>query len=839
VLFGFRLVRELGRGAFGRVFLAEQIDLANRPVALKVASRLTGEVRTLARLQHTNIVPVYSTHEAPPVTALCMPYFGATTLASVVSDLITGERPTGGRLFVDAIRRRRDESKTEVGSKPAAIALLESASYVDSVLWLGERLADALGHAHERGIVHRDIKPGNVLLADDGQPMLLDFNLADDTNESVERARVGGTLPYMAPEQIRAFAGTRTPVDGRADVYALGAVLFQLLTRHLPYAEHVGQTETVLTLMQADRRGPIPELRPDNPDVSPAVEAIVRKCLEPDPAKRYPSAAALRDDLARQRANLPLKHVAEPSLRERMRKWAKRNPRLVSTPFLITYAATLLLAVSTATVWLSLQVRAARQDAELRERTERQDAERIAALRQFEDFRTLADTVRLEAATPSGSERVLDLGTAALARYSANEPGWEDRREVTRLPADERERLRTEIGEIAWLTSKAAALLNRDAERAARLKGVAEQPGIVALTPDQIATAVADGTRAGFLKASDLAFRGRYREALPLAAAYAVKHPTDFAAWMLAGKCHDMLSQYEDARGAYSTAAALKPDSARPFAARGELAFKYAKDLPQAKVDLDRAVQLDPNYFEARLTRALVLRSLTAYDAALEDLDALAAADRSTVRVRFVRAMVKEAKGDRAGAAADRDAALTLEPKTPEDFVTRGKYREKTDPKAALADYQAALKVDPLDMFALLNTAYVLGERLNQIPEALTATDRVLAVYPEHPHALGGRAVYLARLGQTDEAVAEAHKLLSGSPQASVYYHAGCVLALAARAEPRHRDEAIRLVATALLRGYGHEFVLSDPDLATLADDERFKKLVDGVKVMKELGEKR
>ena len=97
VFAGFRLVRELGRGAFGRVFLAEQVDLADRPVALKVAPRLAGEVRTLARLQHTNIVPVYSAHRAPPMTAVCMPYFGDTTLAAILFDLANNERPASGR----------------------------------------------------------------------------------------------------------------------------------------------------------------------------------------------------------------------------------------------------------------------------------------------------------------------------------------------------------------------------------------------------------------------------------------------------------------------------------------------------------------------------------------------------------------------------------------------------------------------------------------------------------------------------------------------------------------------------------------------------------------------
>ena len=110
-------------------------------------------------------------------------------------------------------------------------------------------------------------------------------------------------------------------------------------------------------------------------------------------------------------------------------------------------------------------------------------------------------------------------------------------------------------------------------------------------------------------------------------------------------RCHDMLGQYEDARGAYSTAAALKPDSPLPYAARGELAFKYGKDILQAKADLDRALHIDPNLFEARLTRALVLRNLKAYGESPLDLDALARNEQATVRIHLVRAM----RGRRAG----------------------------------------------------------------------------------------------------------------------------------------------------------------------------------------------
>src|SRR5205807_1486686 len=112
--------------------------------------------------------------------------------------------------------------------------------------------------------------------------------------------------------------------------YSLGAVLFQLLTGHLPYAEHTGETELVLKHMHADRSGPVPTLREYNPDITPAIESIVRKCLEQDANNRYQSAEALRDDLSRHRADLPLKYAAEPSVRERASKWVRRHTRLVS-----------------------------------------------------------------------------------------------------------------------------------------------------------------------------------------------------------------------------------------------------------------------------------------------------------------------------------------------------------------------------------------------------------------------------------------------------------------------------------------------------------------------------
>jgi tetratricopeptide (TPR) repeat protein len=315
---------------------------------------------------------------------------------------------------------------------------------------------------------------------------------------------------------------------------------------------------------------------------------------------------------------------------------------------------------------------------------------------------------------------------------------------------------------------------------------------------------------------------------------------TDFGGWFVKARCHDTLGQYEQARAAYSTCAALRPNSAEAVAARGNLAFRNGKELDQALIDLNRAIQLDPHLAEYRLNRAILLRGIKKYAEALKDLDLLAQDPNAPSRVYFIRAQVREASGDKAGAADDRAVFMKHEPRDPVSFVTRGLARAKDDPEAALADFRAAERLDPFHPDALLNQAWLLGEKMNRPADALAACDRFLALYPDHPNGRGGRAVLLARLGRLDDAVAAARQNLSAAlpsvAHPSTYYRAGCVLAIVSRKDPKHRDEAVRLVATALLRGWGHEYLLTDDDLDALHTDERFKKLMDGVRVMKELG---
>ena len=288
---GYDVEELLGRGGMGIVYKARQKRL-NRFVALKMLiagvyagpherTRFQREAEVVASLRHPNVVQVYDVGDHDG-----WPYF-------------TMELLEGGTL-AQAL------SGTPQSSRHAA-ALLTT-------------LAEAMQAAHQGGIVHRDLKPANILLTEDGTPKIADFGVArhfdEDAALTLSGARIG-TPSYMAPEQVIGKAGTIGPT---ADIYALGALLYEMLTGRPPFrAETATETER-----QVIGDEPVPPAQL-NPKVPRDLETICLKCLQKDPQRRYLTAAALAGDLKRFQRNEPITARRAGPL-ERTVKWVRRNP---------------------------------------------------------------------------------------------------------------------------------------------------------------------------------------------------------------------------------------------------------------------------------------------------------------------------------------------------------------------------------------------------------------------------------------------------------------------------------------------------------------------------------
>jgi len=351
---GFYLVEELGRGAFARVFLARERQLADRPVALKVTRRGSREPQALARLQHTNIVPVYS-HRVDPATGLhllCMPYFGRITLSRVLAEVSQEEEILSGSTLLGVLDRLADPADSPSAGRSACRAALAGRSYAQAIAWWAARLAEALEHAHDRGVLHRDIKPSNVLVIDDGMPMLLDFNLArelltDEEQGEPAEGTLGGTLDYMAPEHLESIAeGLSDRVDGRSDIYGLGVLLFEAIVGKKPFQPPRKCHSVIDSLLRAaDARRHDPGVLFAGDVAVPApLRAVIRHCLEPEPDDRYQRAAELAADLRAVADDLPLSHAREPIL-SRVSRRLRRNRRRLAGAAIVLLAGAALLGV--------------------------------------------------------------------------------------------------------------------------------------------------------------------------------------------------------------------------------------------------------------------------------------------------------------------------------------------------------------------------------------------------------------------------------------------------------------------------------------------------------------
>ncbi len=305
----FDLLTRLGRGAFATVFLARQVSM-QRLVALKVSANKSHEPQTLAQLDHPHIVRVYDQRVLPErkLRLLYMQYVAGGTLQSVV-DAVRRCPPAErtGALLVNTIDRHLDDHGEAPPADSRTRRNLQHSGWGAAVCWIGARLASALNYAHLRGVLHRDVKPANVLLASDGTPKLVDFNICFNSKlEGVSPAAYfGGSLAYMSPEQLEACIPTheRSPeeLDGRSDVYALGVLLWELLTGTRPFVDQMIDDDRAATLVEMAtqrRQGVDPKAIAALPKNLPTgMDQVLLKSLAPQEADRYATAGELARQL--------------------------------------------------------------------------------------------------------------------------------------------------------------------------------------------------------------------------------------------------------------------------------------------------------------------------------------------------------------------------------------------------------------------------------------------------------------------------------------------------------------------------------------------------------------
>jgi tetratricopeptide (TPR) repeat protein len=744
---GYEILDELGRGGMGVVYRARQLNL-KRLVALKVVAtgvhaspderaRFRTEAEAVARLQHPNIVRIHEVGAADGVPYLSL-------------ELITGFR-------LDQLVKRQP-----LPARQAAQVL--------------EALARAMHYAHQQGIVHRDLKPSNVLFdttVEPGVPKITDFGLAKVLNAEPTRARTEallGTPQYMAPEQARGDAAAIGPLT---DVYALGAILYELLTGRPPFRA----TTAMKVLDQVRREEPEPPTRL-RPQVPHDLETVCLKCLEKEPAQRYASALDLAEDLRRFLAHEPIR--ARPAAAwERVWKWARRRPAAACLAGVTCLAIVLLLGLN---VRHQAELQATEQQARTAARLEqagqlRQSRERLQQFRNRRDealFHGVRDILFPAADAPTNPETVRQAVRAALAVVDldadaggvpALDPHWTDaeKAEVAAgccqlllfqadavgqpAPGQSAEHHRRQAQQALRTLDRAARLVPPTRAYHLRRARFLLQSGDAPAAEEerQRATAVRPASMIDhFLIGTERYQQGGVLEACQHFQQALLVQPNDFWSQYLLAACQLKL--------------------ARPA---------------EAEVGLTKCLSRRPDFLWAHLLRGLAREQRNAFEAAESDFRAaLALGGDAEARyvVHVTRGLLRFRRRQLPEAAADLEQAIALKPGRFNAYVSLARvYQAQQRWDESSARFEQAGRLQPPREVAAecqaerSRNCYLAG----RYPEALDAAAEALRQWPEYAEGHQRRALALLALRRYPEAVAAFDQCLAAGGKAGADLYRG------------------------------------------------------------------
>jgi tetratricopeptide (TPR) repeat protein/serine/threonine protein kinase len=752
-------VRELiAKGGAGAVYRC--VDAAGADVALKVLRRLDQatdhqrgrfrrEAEAMASLRHPGIVSVLGAGEHRGSPWLALEYVAGTSL------------------------QERLSRQGPLPNRAAAELVLQ--------------LADAMTHAHQLGVLHRDLKPDNVLLDSRGGPRLTDFGLTRSLDEAqTSLTRTGallGTPGYLPPEQA---AGRRDQIGPHSDVYGLGAILYACLTGEPPLR---GDTLAATLVATVDLAPTSP--RKHNPGVDPALEQICLRCLEKEPGARYVTAGALSMALEGflaaappqprpARAIVPLTGLtlAGLALVGWGLSWGLDDPSSVSTvteplaPPAEEQAPDAGAAPADAAPAEAIEAERLRAEAErlvVRGKAKLTGGDLRGALADL-DQAVLLDPAYARAWLNRGAVRT-GLGDYAGARRDLDQSllldptsvrAWTNRGvlelrfgDPAAALSDLDQALRLDPGDaLSWATRGTTQL-----QLGALEEAVQDFDQAIRLAPESDPRAYANRGMAQLRLGNHLGALQDFDQAIDL-------DPTAAQPWANRGQVKLDLGDPQGALRDFDQALRLRQSSAEAWADRGAARLRLG-DSPGALQDFDQALLLDPSLTRAWGNRGTTKVNLGDYEGALRDLDRAIDLDPSQDRAWANRGTVKFELGDPQGAIDDFDETLRLNPADAETWTSRGVIKlELGDAEGARQDLDQALRLDPTDAWAWSSRA-AAKHRLGDFQGALPDLEEALRLDPDDADSLIKRGMTRGNLGDLQGTQEDLERALELQPEAA------------------------------------------------------------------------
>lgn len=605
----YRILREVGRGGMGVVYEAHQVSL-NRRVALKILpfaavlderqiARFRNEAQAAAQLHHPNIVPVFAVGQENGVYYYAMQFIDGQSLEAAIDELRAATTAASDRST--RAHGARDGSTTTIVTGAASMlstaGSIGTSAFFRSVARVGQQAAEAVHHAHQYGIIHRDVKPSNLLLDLQGKVWVTDFGLARIQNNSgvTLTGDVVGTLRYMSPEQACGQAGL---VDSRTDVYSLGVTLYELLT--LQHAFSGDDRHVVLRKVERDE--PVAP-RQLNPAIPVDLETIVLTAMAKSRDDRYATAQALADDLKRFLEGKPAL-ARRPGILDRAGKWARRHRAVVA----LAAAAVAVVSVVSTIGLVMLAREQARTRAALRQADEnfaRAEQNFLQARDMLDQFGVrLADQLAMTPGTEPLQRQLLADTDRYYREFIAQAAGDPALRHEAALAEFKRAVIAAKLGHADEAVSNYARAARQLEALAAERPGDAQLAAQLALVHNNLAILAA--ARRDFDEA-----RTRYERAIAMQSRLAAARPDDREIAAQLAESQSNLGMLLDAMGDAAAAELLLTkavDRLRPLATRPNAEPRQVRNLSIAANNLSYVLaKRDPVAAERAAREAVAL----------------------------------------------------------------------------------------------------------------------------------------------------------------------------------------------------------------------------------------